>query len=144
MPKTCASNYKRTVRIGTIEIACYSEGIRLFTGVFGLTWEFCFLLDIKAGCYHAGLSGLSRTQVHERWLKNQVQVICATIAFGEFSSLIVPFSSHGLACIGMGIDKPDVRFVIHHSLSKSIENFYQESGRAGRDDQQSHCILFFR
>ncbi|CAF3259461.1 unnamed protein product [Rotaria socialis] len=81
---------------------------------------------IKAGCYHAGLSALSRTQVHEKWLKSQVHVICATIAFG------------------MGIDKPDVRFVIHHSLSKSIENFYQESGRAGRDDQTSHCILFFR
>ncbi|CAF2593081.1 unnamed protein product [Rotaria sp. Silwood2] len=82
--------------------------------------------DIKAGCYHAGLSSTARTQVHEQWLKNQVHVICATIAFG------------------MGIDKPDVRFVIHHSLSKSIENFYQESGRAGRDDQQSYCILFFR
>ncbi|CAF3624135.1 unnamed protein product [Adineta steineri] len=82
--------------------------------------------SIKAGCYHAGLTALSRTQVHEKWLRNQIHIICATIAFG------------------MGIDKPDVRFVIHHSLSKSIENFYQESGRAGRDDQQSHCILFFR
>ncbi|CAF3442463.1 unnamed protein product [Rotaria socialis] len=91
--------------------------------------DVCFELqqnNIKAGCYHAGLSATARTQIHEKWLQSKVHVICATIAFG------------------MGIDKPDVRFVIHHSISKSIENFYQESGRAGRDDQQSHCILFFR
>ncbi|XP_074639274.1 ATP-dependent DNA helicase Q1-like [Acropora palmata] len=81
---------------------------------------------IKAACYHGDLDGPSRSYVHSAWMKNAIQVVVATVAFG------------------MGIDKPDVRFVIHHSLSKSMENYYQESGRAGRDDNRSHCILFYR
>jgi superfamily II DNA helicase RecQ len=67
---------------------------------------------IKADSYHAQMDAAERTSVHEKWLKNKVNVIVATIAFG------------------MGIDKADCRFVIHHSMSKSLENFYQESGRA--------------
>ena len=67
-----------------------------------------------------------RTKVHGKWVKNEVHVIVATIAFG------------------MGIDKGDCKFVIHHSLSKSLENFYQESGRAGRDGEPAFSTLYFR
>ncbi|XP_015909051.1 ATP-dependent DNA helicase Q1 [Parasteatoda tepidariorum] len=81
---------------------------------------------IKARAYHAQLDAKTRSSVHKSWSTNSVQVIVATVAFG------------------MGIDKPDVRFVIHYSMPKSMENFYQESGRAGRDDQLATCILFFR
>lgn len=81
---------------------------------------------IKTGYYHADMTGPQRSKVHKLWLSNKIQVVVATVAFG------------------MGIDKPDVRFVIHHSLSKSMENLYQESGRAGRDDKVSHCIVFYR
>eukprot|EP00058_Branchiostoma_floridae_P001296 XP_002586784.1 hypothetical protein BRAFLDRAFT_102942 [Branchiostoma floridae] len=73
---------------------------------------------VRAGCYHADLDAAYRSRVHRKWLENTIQVVVATIAFG------------------MGIDKPDVRFVIHHSLSKSMENFYQESGRAEQTGQQ--------
>ncbi|KAJ6645586.1 ATP-dependent DNA helicase Q1 [Pseudolycoriella hygida] len=82
--------------------------------------------DIQARPYHANLSADRRTLVHKKWLKGLIQVVVATVAFG------------------MGIDKPDVRFVIHHTMSKSMENFYQESGRAGRDGKRAECILLYR
>lgn len=129
-------NLKISVQPGLRRLERISSFLESHRGVSGIiyclsrkqTERLCQSLlnmGIKADYYHAGLSPLERNRVQEAFQKDEIQIVCATIAFG------------------MGIDKSNVRFVIHYNLPQNIESYYQEIGRAGRDGSEAETLLFY-
>jgi len=125
---TCASNYQKEIWLFRLLKKHAGQSGIIYTTTRDSADYLAQLLKhfhLTAVSYHAGLAQSQRTLIQDQFLKNEVRVIVATNAFG------------------MGIDKPDVRFVIHYQIPSSLENYYQEAGRAGRDKLQAACYLLF-
>ncbi|MFA4872647.1 MAG: ATP-dependent DNA helicase RecQ [Patescibacteria group bacterium] len=119
------SDFERDEEVVRLARSMKGSGI-VYCGTRDKTEELAWYLQehgIKALPYHAGMDSEERTRVQEKFMRDEVPVITATIAFG------------------MGVDKPDVRFVIHAHMPASLENYYQEAGRAGRDGEIAYCVL---